>query len=91
MVIWSDYLTGIADALGMTATQAGTLLSLIFTICIILVIVIGTKGEKAQITIPLGALFPTILFTFIGWLPIWTGSVIALVVAVFIAYVFSRW
>jgi len=91
MVVWTDYLTSIADAIGTTATEAGLIFSLIFTMGIILVVVIATKGRKPQVTMPLSAFFPTLLFTFMGWYPIWTGSAIALVLAIFIAYVFSRW
>jgi len=91
MVIGSDYLTNVATAMGVTAIQAGVILSLIFTAGTIITILIATKGEKPQITMPLGALFPTVLFTFMGWYPIWTGSALALVLSIFIAYVFSRW
>ena len=91
MVVWTDYLISIADAIGTTATEAGMIFSFIFTMGIIIVVVIATKGRKPQVTMPLSAFFPTILFTFMGWYPLWTGSVIALVLAIFIAYVFSRW
>ena len=91
MVVWTDYLTSIADAIGTTAVEAGLIFSLIFTMGIIIVVIIATKGRKPAVTMPLSAFFPTILFTFMGWYPIWTGSAIALVLAIFIAYVFSRW
>ena len=91
MVVWTDYLTSIADAIGTTATEAGMIFSLIFTMGIIILVIIATKGRKPQVTMPLSAFFPTLLFTFMGWYPIWTGSAIALVLAIFIAYVFSRW
>lgn len=91
MVVWTDYLTSIADAIGTSATEAGMIFSLIFTMGIIIVVVIATKGRKPQVTMPLSAFFPTLLFTFMGWYPVWTGSAIALVLAIFIAYVFSRW
>jgi len=91
MVVWTDYLTSIADAIGTTTIEAGMIFSLIFTMGIIIVVIIATKGRKPQVTMPLSAFFPTLLFTFMGWYPIWTGSAIALVLAIFIAYVFSRW
>lgn len=91
MVIWADYLTSIASAIGTTTTQAGVMFSLIFTIATIFVVLVATRGRKPQITMPLSALFPTVLFTFMGWYPVWTGSALALILAIFIAYVFSRW
>ena len=90
MVVWTDYLTSIGDAIGTTAIEAGMIFSLIFTMGIILVVVIATKGRKPQVAMPLSAFFPTLLFTFMGWYPFWVGSVIALILAIFIASVFSR-
>jgi len=91
MVVWTDYLTSIADAIGTTAIEAGMIFLLMFTMGIIIVVIIATKGRKPQVTMPLSAFFATILFTFMGWYPVWPGSVIALILSIFIAYVFSRW
>ena len=91
MVVWSEYLTAIASALGVNAVQAGMMFSLLFTMGVIFVVLIATRGRKPQVTMPISALFPLVLFTFMGWLPIWTGSVLALIISIFIAYVFSRW
>lgn len=74
----------------MTTTQAGTFLSLSVTILIILTIVIATRGRGAEYTVSIGALFCMILFTFIGWMPVWTGSVIGIVLALFIANMFRK-
>lgn len=91
MVIGAEYLLNVATAIGTTAIQAGVILSLTFTMGLILIILVSTRGRKPQITMPIGALFPTILFTFMGWYPIWVGSALALVLSIFIGYVFSRW
>lgn len=88
MVIWSDWLTSAATALEMTSTQAGTFLSLVITIVIVLAILIATRGKMAQYTVSIGSLLCMILFTFMGWMPVWTGSVIGIVLAIFIANVF---
>ena len=89
MVIWSDWLTSAGTALGMTNAEAGTFLSLAITIMIILSILIATRGRRSQYTVSIGALLCMILFTFLGWMPVWTGSVIGLVLAVFIASIFK--
>jgi len=89
MVIWSDWLTSAGTALGMTNAEAGTFLSLGITITIILAILIATRGKRSQYTVSIGALLCMILFTFLGWMPVWTGSVIGLVLAVFIASMFK--
>ena len=81
MAIWSEYLTSIAGALGVTPTQAGMIFSLVFTIGLLVVALISTKGRKPELTLTLSALFSTMLFTGMGWYPVWVGSVLALVVA----------
>lgn len=90
MAIWTEWLTAAGTALDMTPTQAGTFLSLTVTIVIVLAILIATRGRKAEYTVSIGALLCMILFTFIGWMPVWTGSVIGIVLAVFIANTFRR-
>ena len=85
MAIWSDWLTAASTALEMTTTEAGTFLSLSITIVIVLAILIATKGRKAQYSTTIGAMLSMILFTFMGWMPTWTGSLIAIVLALFIA------
>ena len=90
MAIWSDWLEVAGTALEMTTTQAGTFLSLGITIVIILAIMIATRGRKAEYTVSIGALMCMILFTFMGWMPMWTGSVIGIILAVFIANTFRK-
>lgn len=89
MVIWSDYLTNAGTWLGVTAVQAGVILSLSMTLGVVVAILIATRGKRAEFTVPVGTLFLTVLFTFLGWYPIWTGSVLALVLAIFVGKVIS--
>lgn len=89
MVIWSDTLTNAGTWMGVTTTQAGVILSLMFTLATLLAILIATKGRKAEFTVPTGALFLTVLFTFLEWYPVWTGSVLALVLAIFVGKIIS--
>ena len=73
----------------VTASQAGVILSLVFTLATVLAILIATRGKKAEFTVPVGTLFVTVLFTFLGWYPVWTGSVLALVLAIFVGKIIS--
>lgn len=88
-MIWSDYLASIADAMGVTETQAGIMISLIFSTALILTVLIATKGRRPEVSVPFIALFSTILFTFMGWYPIWIGSVLALVISILLAFIIS--
>ncbi len=89
MVILSDTLANAGTWMGVTASQAGVILSLMFSLATILAILIATKGRKAEFTVPTGALFVTVLFTFLGWYPVWTGSVLALILAIFVGKIIS--
>lgn len=89
MVLWSDVLANAGTWMGVTATEAGVILSLAITLATILTILIATRGKQAQFTVPTGALFLMVLFTFMGWVPVWTGSVLALVLAIFVGKIIS--
>lgn len=89
MVIWSDYLNSIASAFGTSATEAGIMISIMFTIASIFIVLMATKGRKPEVTVTFTGFFVTILFTFMGWYPVWIGSVIALVVAIILARAIS--
>jgi hypothetical protein len=90
MPVWAQTLQNIADSLQVTQSEAGIIMSLSFTIGCIVVLVIATRGKGAITTIPVIGFFNILLFTFLGWFPIWTGSIIALVLVVFMAYVISK-
>lgn len=90
MVVWTQYLQNIADFMNTTATEAGIIMALMLTISMLIVVLIVTRGSGAIVTMPITALFSILLFTFIGWFPVWTGSVIALVLVIFIGYIFSK-
>jgi len=89
MVIWGDYLSSIALAMDVTETQAGIMFSLIFTICLIVIGLISTKGKRPEVTVTFISLFTSIFFTFLGWYPIWIGSVLALVISIILAKIIS--
>lgn len=87
--IGQAYLNTIGAALGITAIQTGMLISLLFSILSIFVVIIGTKGEKPEVSVSFTSLFTTLIFTYMGWYPIWVGSVMALVISILLAMIFS--
>ncbi len=91
MVVWSDWLLSASVAMGVTQTEAGVIMSLLFTLVILVVVVVGSKGKSLEITAPLASLIGLVFFIFLGWLPLWTGSAIALVVAIFLGKSISGW
>jgi hypothetical protein len=89
MVIWSNYLASIAAAFGTSSTEAGIIFSLTFTIGLIAFGLIATEGRRSEVSVPYISLFTTILFTFMGWYPIWLGSVMALVISILLAKIIA--
>ena len=91
MVVWTQYLQNVADFLNTTTQQAGIISALIVTIGMTLVIVIAIREKFGSvIVVPIFLFFSILFFTFIGWFPVWTGSVIALVLSMFVGYMFTR-
>ena len=91
MVMWSDWLEAIASGMGSTSSQAGVIISLIFIVGIAVFILIATRGRKSGLTVGLTTLLGLVLFTFIGWLPLFTGSVLAIVVSLLLAKFVAGW
>lgn len=91
MIMWSDWLEAVASGMGSTTSQAGVIISLIFIIGISMFILIATRGRKSGLTVGLSSLLGLILFTFIGWLPLFTGSVLAIVISLMMAKFLAGW
>ena len=91
MVMWSDWLEAIASGMGSTSSQAGVIISLIFIIGINIFVLIATRGRRSGLTVGLTSLMGLILFTFIGWLPLFTGSLLAIVVSLLLAKFVAGW
>ena len=83
-MLWEVWLASIAPVFGLTTAQAGIVLGLIITLIITLAGgVIAPDYPGMSMGVP--ALFGLILFTYAGWLPTWTGSAMAILVAGIIA------
>lgn len=91
MVVWSDWLVAAGTALGMTTTQAGVFMSLVVIMSIVIALAIATRGRRVLEISSLTVLMGLILFTYMGWLPLWTGSALALVTSLFIAKYVGDW
>jgi hypothetical protein len=91
MVIWTEWLESASTALGVTTSEGGIILSLAFVMSVVLAIAIATRGHRILESSSLVILLGLILFTYMGWLPLWTGSALALVTALFIAKYVGDW
>ena len=84
-MLWSEWLTAIAPILGLTAGEAGIVLGLLFSMVFAL---LGGLISADNVTISMGipALLGILIFTYANWLPYFTGSAIALILALLIAW-----
>lgn len=83
-MLWESWISSIAPILSLTTAQAGVVLGLLFSV------VFGLCGgllSPRHIMISMG--IPTflglVLFTYAAWLPLYTGSALALVIGLFVA------
>ena len=83
-MLWEDWLTTIAPILSLTVNQAGIILGLLFSVVFAL---LGGLITQKNVTISMGipALMGLLIFTYAAWLPYFTGSAIALIVALLVA------
>jgi len=90
LVVWQGFLETAALGMGTTTSQAGLILSMIFTVALVIVIAIATKGEGAEVVIPSSSLLGMLLFLALGWMPAILGSIVALLSALFVIQVVMR-
>ena len=83
-MLWSEWLTAIAPILGVTVGEAGVILGLLFSAVFSL---LGGLISTENVTITMGipSFFGVLIFTYANWLPYFTGSAIAIIIALLIA------
>ena len=76
-MIFETWLINAAPGLGVTAGQLGTLLSIVFIAAFNLVVSVAA-GRNSGDGMIIGTVLGLIIFTFMGWLPGWTGAILAI-------------
>ena len=80
-MVWEDWLASAAPILGVTTSQAGVILALLFTFIFVLMAGLVTPKKGGSFGITLTGLIFTFFFTYVSWYPIWTGTALSLVLA----------
>jgi hypothetical protein len=88
-MVWEDFLTAVAPSLNVTAAQAGIILSFVFTIVFIIAVALAAP-DYAGIGIPTTSLFSVLFFTYVAWLPSWTGTALSFILAWITALAFKN-
>jgi len=89
-MIWENWLESVALGLNTSITQTGIMLSMIGIISIMVIVSVATRGRGLEVLIPLTTLMGVLFFIFLGWLPVYLGTVLAVVMAVYIGSVVLR-
>jgi len=77
-MIFETWLTNAAPGLGITAVQLATMLSFIFIGALDATVAIATGGRDGGTGIIAISTVGVLLFSFMGWIPAWTGAILAL-------------
>jgi hypothetical protein len=83
-LVWEDWLAAIAPSLNVTASQAGIIMSFIFIFAFVLMIAMAAP-TYADVGIPSTALIWALFFTYTAWLPVWTGTALSFILAIWVA------
>ena len=85
-MVWEDWLTAIAPSLGVTASQAGILISFLMIFAAVLMVAIAAP-KHASVGISTTAFIGALFFTYVAWLPVWTGTALSFILAIIVALV----
>ena len=83
-MVWEGWLAAIAPSLAVTASQAGVSLSFFF-IFIAILMGAGAAPKFANVGIPITSFIGALFFTYVAWLPVWTGTALSFVLAIWAA------
>lgn len=80
-MIWTEFIEGVALAFGgISLVTAGILISLILFVAVDVAVIIAMR-EKAIYGLLFVDLVLSVLFTVIGWIPVFFGAVVAFIFA----------
>lgn len=85
-MIWEYWLQAVADTMHVELGEAGIIMSLLTTVFVVFVSLLVTKFSNFSLIVPIVSLVSILCFSYMGWFPAWTGSILALV----FAYIISR-
>jgi len=91
--MFGEFLNNVATFFGTTNTYAGLFLGLVITVGFTLATLIAISTSENTNPTMLGMiefLVFTVIFTTMGWYPIWTGSILGLAIALLGAFWISK-
>lgn len=81
-MIFQNWIQNVATGFGTTAQQAGIIVSLVNLIALGILTLVLSNREQRKLELVCAIEFTgTLLFLFFGWLPAFTGAIMALIFA----------
>ena len=87
--MWSPWLNSIAPSFDISAANLAIFLSLVFSMFFLFLGLLITNGRAPTISGGFPFIAGLVIFTFMEWLPIWTGAALALFASGIIGYAIS--
>jgi len=79
-MIWSEWIDSVAASMNLDSTTTALLLSLVFTVSLVLLALLATRG-RSNLGIMLIGYSCIIFFTVLGWMPIFVVLLLILITA----------
>jgi ABC-type polysaccharide/polyol phosphate export permease len=79
-MLWEEWITSVAESMNLDVASAALLMSLVFTVSLVLLALLATRG-KSNLGIMLVGYGSIIFFTVLGWMPIFVVLLLVLITA----------
>jgi len=89
-LIWSEWIDSVAASMNLNAETTALLLSLVFTVSLVLLALLATRG-KSNLGIMLVGYGSIIFFTVLGWMPIFVIMLLMLITVGLYADKIKEW
>jgi len=79
-MLWEEWITSVAESMNLDVASAALLMSLVFTVALVLLALLATRG-RSNLGILLVGYSSIILFTVLGWMPVFVVLLLILITA----------
>jgi len=79
-MLWEEWITSVAESMNLDVATTALLMSLVFTVSLVLLALLATRG-KSNLGIMLVGYSSIIFFTVLGWMPIFVILLLTLITA----------
>jgi len=89
-MLWEEWISSVAESMNLDVASAALLMSLVFTVSLVLLALLATRG-KSNLGILLVGYGSIIFFTVLGWMPYFVLILLILITAGLFASKIRDW